>query len=86
MRYFILLLLLLFFVPATMAQTESLKDGPALYKSFCANCHGALEKTRVPNRSRARIASAIEYFAIMNDLDNLTEQELDLISSSLRLN
>lgn len=58
-------------------------DGAVLYTQNCADCHGALEKTRIPDRRPSRIASAIKTFGVMGDLKHLSALEVIAIAKAL---
>jgi mono/diheme cytochrome c family protein len=87
MRYLAFIILPIFFtVPMAVAENDTSLNGPSLYQNLCADCHGKLKKTRVPNRPRGRIVSAIKYLPIMNDLKKLSDEEIDLIVDTLKFN
>jgi hypothetical protein len=65
-------------------QSEQVAYGVSLYEEFCANCHKSFAKTTKPQRSVNRLRSSIEYFPVMNDLDFLSDQQLDAIATALR--
>ena len=58
--------------------------GASLYEKHCANCHGKLEKTRIPDRPAARIASAIKTLGIMASLRSLSPAQIEDMARVLR--
>jgi predicted CxxxxCH...CXXCH cytochrome family protein len=59
-------------------------DGPALYTSSCAGCHGTLAATEKPGRTAAQIQTAIDNNAGgMGYLNTLTAAEVQAIAAAL---
>jgi hypothetical protein len=57
--------------------------GVSLYQAYCANCHGPFARTTKPGRSTGRLRSAINQFPVMQNLDFLTDRQLQEIASAL---
>lgn len=85
MKISALIIALLIVLPVGgVSAAEMAWSGASLYQENCARCHGTLEKTRIPNRSARRIASAINTMGIMASLRNLSPEQIDLISAALQ--
>ncbi len=58
-------------------------NGMELYRDKCAQCHGELEETRIPDRRPSRIASAIRHVGVMTRLKHLSAMEIIAIAKTL---
>jgi predicted CxxxxCH...CXXCH cytochrome family protein len=59
-------------------------DGPALYTSECAGCHGPLATTNKPGRTATAVQDAIDNnIGSMGYLSSLTAEEVQAIADSL---
>lgn len=59
-------------------------DGATLYASYCASCHKVLGQTTKRGRTSQQIRDAITNVVTMNNLANLTSQEIDAIAKVLK--
>ncbi|MBK7842840.1 MAG: hypothetical protein IPJ71_03960 [Bdellovibrionales bacterium] len=59
-------------------------DGVALYASYCASCHKALGQSTKRGRTSQQIRDAIANVVTMNNLVNLTTEEIDAIAKALK--
>ncbi|MGW8313370.1 MAG: hypothetical protein ACWGOL_09085, partial [Desulfuromonadales bacterium] len=53
-------------------------------EKYCASCHRPFAQTTKPQRSVGRLRSAIKAFPSMNNLDFLSEMQLEAMSSKDR--
>ncbi len=70
-----------------VAEKSAQKDGAngaALYASHCAGCHGELVQPTKRGRSAAQIRQAIANVAQMNNLQTLTDTQIQAIADELR--
>lgn len=58
-------------------------DGAALYASYCASCHKVLGQSTKRSRTSQQIRNAITNVVTMNNLANLTTEEIDAIAKAL---
>jgi hypothetical protein len=59
-------------------------DGAALYASHCASCHKVLGQSTKRGRTSQQIRDAIANVVTMNNLANLTTEEIDAIAKALK--
>ncbi len=69
--------------PEVTYQSRSHLDGISLYEEYCANCHRPFSTTTKPHTNAGRLRSSIKVFPAMNNLDFLTTEQIDAISSAL---
>ena len=58
-------------------------DGVSLYEKYCANCHKPFEETTKPHSTARRLRSAINQFPAMNDLNFLSDAQLEEVAAAL---
>lgn len=69
--------------PEALVPSKSGVNGVSIYEKYCARCHKPFSATTKPNRSAMRLRSAINQFPAMNDLDFLTDEQLQEVASAL---
>ena len=65
------------------SQSQPATNGISLYEKYCASCHRPFAQTTKPRRSVSRLRSAIRLFPSMNDLNFLSDVQLEAVSSAL---
>ena len=66
-----------------IAPNQKATNGISLYEEYCASCHKPFAKTTKPQRRIGRLRSSIEHFPAMNNLDFLSDVQLEAIASAL---
>lgn len=65
------------------AQSQPDINGVSLYEKYCAHCHRTIAQTTKPQRNASRLRSAIKIFPSMNDLNFLSDVQLEAVASVL---
>ena len=63
--------------------SQKATNGISLYEEYCASCHRTFVKTTKPQRHIGRLRSSIEHFPAMNNLDFMSDVQLEAIASAL---
>ena len=65
------------------APSGKISAGMALYEEYCADCHRSFYKTTKPQRQASRLRSSINFFPAMNNLNFLSDEQIEAIAAAL---
>jgi len=69
--------------PELAAQSQTATNGVSIYEKYCASCHMPFAQTTKPQRNVNRLRSAIKFSPAMNNLNFLSDAQLEAVSSAL---